>query len=247
MIAKRTIQYHVTRHCTLRCAHCGTESQAGKQKPWNVDIDLYKRDLRKIAEIFDLHELILIGGEPLLHPQIDELVKFAKENQVARVITVVTNGQLLEKQSDIFYQYIDNIRVSVYQNVNIDYAKISAFVQEKTKTYTNALLRMDDRREFRIMQAEPDPARDTQHIFETCECSITSDNPTVWDGRYYKCTGAIIANTLDSDGCDLTEAAIIEHLADNKHMKACLTCLGSSGPAFIGYQEKPIKIFRSQK
>ena len=243
MIAKRTIQYHVTRHCTLRCAHCATQSQAGKQKPWSVGIEVYKRDLIKIAEIFDLHELIIIGGEPLLHPEIDQLVKFAKEIQVARAITVVTNGQLLEKQSDMFYQHVDNIRVSVYQNVDIDYNKIVSFVQEKIKN-SDAVLRMDERSQFRIMEAEPDPARDTQHIFDTCECSITSDNPIVWDGRYYKCAGAVVANTLDSDGCDLTESAVLEHLVDTKHMTACLTCLGSSGPAFTGYQEKPIKIHR---
>ena len=246
MIYKRTIQYHVTRHCTLRCAHCATQSQAGKQKPWSVDIEVFKRDLIQISKVFNLHELLIIGGEPLLHPQIDELVKFAKQINVAKAITVHTNGQLLEKQSDTFYQYVDNINISVYPNVNINYNKIASFIENINTKYMVSL-NMSDRSRFNIMEAAPDANRDTQHIFDTCECSITSDNPIVWDGRYYKCAGAVIANTLDADGCDLNEEDVIEHLADKKHMKACLTCLGSSGPSFIGYQEKPIKIIRTRK
>ena len=81
---------YVTDRCNLDCSYC-TEYDNSVPHPPLEDL---KRWLRKIRELGTMR-IALVGGEPLLHPDIVELVRYCRELRFATSLT--TNGFLLTR------------------------------------------------------------------------------------------------------------------------------------------------------
>ena len=82
---------YVTDRCNLDCAYC-TEHDNQASHP---HIDELTRWVRKIRELGTL-KIALVGGEPLTHPNIVDLVSFCKGLGLSTSLT--TNGLLLSEQ-----------------------------------------------------------------------------------------------------------------------------------------------------
>lgn len=86
--------YYVTGQCNLNCMYCedfGARRNSANESP--LPIEQAKHILRVIRTGTDA--LFLTGGEPLTHPQIGDLVSFAKRDLRFREVTLITNGLLL--------------------------------------------------------------------------------------------------------------------------------------------------------
>ena len=82
---------YVTDQCNLDCAYC-TEYDNSRPHP---SIDDLKKWVRKIRELGTMR-IALVGGEPLVHPDIVELVRYCRELGFATSLT--TNGFLLTRK-----------------------------------------------------------------------------------------------------------------------------------------------------
>jgi MoaA/NifB/PqqE/SkfB family radical SAM enzyme len=84
-------QIVVTRRCNLSCGYCYEYDKVSKPVPFE---DLTKRfdHLRKLKTVF----VTLNGGEPLLHPQIAELVAYISKSGMIPMIN--SNGRLLTEE-----------------------------------------------------------------------------------------------------------------------------------------------------
>ncbi len=82
---------YVTDRCNLDCSYC-TEYDNSVPHPPLEDL---KKWLRKIRELGTMR-IALVGGEPLLHPDIVELVRYCRELGFATSLT--TNGFLLTRK-----------------------------------------------------------------------------------------------------------------------------------------------------
>jgi MoaA/NifB/PqqE/SkfB family radical SAM enzyme len=82
---------YVTDRCNLDCAYC-TEYDNTRPHP---SLDDLKKWIRKIRELGTMR-IALVGGEPLVHPNIVELVRFCRELGFATSLT--TNGFLLTRK-----------------------------------------------------------------------------------------------------------------------------------------------------
>lgn len=49
---------------------------------WYISIDKFERDMKRIGELFNgkVDCIHILGGEPLLHPQINALLKIARKH-----------------------------------------------------------------------------------------------------------------------------------------------------------------------
>jgi MoaA/NifB/PqqE/SkfB family radical SAM enzyme len=81
---------YVTDRCNLDCAYC-TEYDNSRPHPGIHDL---KKWVRKIRELGTMR-IALVGGEPLTHPDIVELVRYCRELGFATSLT--TNGFLLTR------------------------------------------------------------------------------------------------------------------------------------------------------
>lgn len=82
---------HILTQCNLRCRHCYINpEQHGKEK---LEIKTIETWLTALARRSPGANLILLGGEPTLHPDLAAAVKIARQLKYAS-ITIDTNGYL---------------------------------------------------------------------------------------------------------------------------------------------------------
>lgn len=96
----RNVFFHILTRCNLRCRHCYVNpEQHGRE---TLRTETVKRWLKELIHREKETNLIFIGGEPTLHPNLPLLIKAARRMGYAS-ITVDTNGfffnRILEKVS----------------------------------------------------------------------------------------------------------------------------------------------------
>ena len=97
---KRTVQFqlkqiyfYLTRGCNLRCRHCwiAPKYQTPDQSLPALPVGLF-RSIIEQAKPLGLSGVKLTGGEPLLHPEIHQLLSFISSEELS--LTLETNGVL---------------------------------------------------------------------------------------------------------------------------------------------------------
>lgn len=105
--AKRTLGikptlYHletkITEHCNLRCMGCTNFSNISKSH--NVDIADYTRDLARLSELIKVSHFYIMGGEPLLHPEVGKFALATRKYFPSSKVYVFTNTILVPKVSE---------------------------------------------------------------------------------------------------------------------------------------------------
>jgi MoaA/NifB/PqqE/SkfB family radical SAM enzyme len=118
---------HLTDHCNLQCKSCLHFSPLAP--PVFQDTGILERDCKRLAELSGgrVADICVLGGEPLLHPDITGCLDIARKYFPVDRIYLVTNGLLLLKQTDTFWQNCAKngigIEVSLYP-VDLDIEKI---------------------------------------------------------------------------------------------------------------------------
>ncbi|MDD5629558.1 MAG: radical SAM protein [Elusimicrobia bacterium] len=88
-------QLMVTEDCNLRCAYCDEYQAAAPLPP----LDELKRRI-DILDRLGVQVYDLLGGEPLLHPGIAELVRHSKSKRGgSNLVTIISNGFLLKEET----------------------------------------------------------------------------------------------------------------------------------------------------
>jgi organic radical activating enzyme len=105
-------EIHLVDRCNLNCAGCLHFSQLCKDT--NIlGLDDYENDCRRISILTDgkIANILLLGGEPLLHPNVIDLIIITRkyfpnknESNNTGIIELVTNGILLPEQNDEFWK-----------------------------------------------------------------------------------------------------------------------------------------------
>lgn len=87
------LYFYLTEGCNLRCRHCWIEPkyQGGDKSYPSLEIDLF-RSIIEQAKPLGLSGVKLTGGEPLLHPDIYEILDIIQSEDLG--LTVETNGVL---------------------------------------------------------------------------------------------------------------------------------------------------------
>jgi MoaA/NifB/PqqE/SkfB family radical SAM enzyme len=107
----RVALYHVTGQCNLNCAYCedfGARRNAASARP--LPLEQVLRILSVIRSGVDA--LFLTGGEPLTHPDIDQIVLQARQALKFRQITLISNGLLLA-QHEALLPALDRLVISL--------------------------------------------------------------------------------------------------------------------------------------
>jgi len=106
--------WEVTNACNLRCKQC--HACSGKPVPGELDTEEGKRLLESIANIGEFRMLALGGGEPLIRPDIVELVAYARK--LGLEISIATNGTLLTTELAREFKRLGVTNIAVGLNAN---------------------------------------------------------------------------------------------------------------------------------
>ena len=90
------LRLSVTGRCQLSCAYCRPDkSEAGHELPLGTLVEL----CRLLCRALPIRKIRLTGGEPLLRPDLPELVSALAGLPLQPEITLTTNGLLLEQRA----------------------------------------------------------------------------------------------------------------------------------------------------
>src|ERR1044071_130474 len=127
-VQTRSLEVHIVDHCNLKCWGCCSLSPLLPR--WCIDPADLEEDLQKARRVVSPHYLKLVGGEPTLHPAIDDCLAIARRVAIAPIVSVTTNGFLLPRASERFWQLIQALTVSLYPNPRLPDDTIS-FIQKR--------------------------------------------------------------------------------------------------------------------
>ena len=75
----KEVKIELTEQCNRWCKHCSSKARDTKYK--SLDIDIVKRIIDEAKEI-DVKNVVLTGGEATLYPKLDEVISYAKNNEL---------------------------------------------------------------------------------------------------------------------------------------------------------------------
>ena len=84
--------WEVTEACNFSCRHCHAKS--GKAGPDELTTSEAHKFIRQVRETGSFQMLVFTGGEPLIRPDIDDLLSYSKRQGMVNVIA--TNGSLID-------------------------------------------------------------------------------------------------------------------------------------------------------
>jgi radical SAM protein with 4Fe4S-binding SPASM domain len=106
--------WETTSACNLRCEQCHASS--GRAGPNELDTAEGKRLLDSIAGIDEFRMLALGGGEPLMRPDILELITYARHLGIE--LSIATNGTLLTPEMAREFKKLGVANIAVGLNAN---------------------------------------------------------------------------------------------------------------------------------
>jgi organic radical activating enzyme len=234
-IVTRALEAHVVDHCNLTCAECCSLSPHLPQ--WEVDPAHLADDLARAREVVAPHVFKLVGGEPLLHPRVVELVEIVRASRIAPRISLTTNGLLLPRTPDALWDAIDAFTISVYPRPALGADAIAAIEQRAVRF--DVELNWKHQNEFVLMnRATPsqDVATDAA-LFR--DCWIRERCHMVREGRFYTCTRSPHFHSyyrgerdFTGDGVALVgdelRDRLLAYLTRSEPLAACAHCYGGS-------------------
>lgn len=104
------VQLVVIRRCNLSCGYCNEFDETSDP----VATDELKRRIDKVAEL-GAFGLEFTGGEPMLHPELAELIAYAKTKKQFKKVMLISNAFLFneEKIEALNKAGLDHLQVSV--------------------------------------------------------------------------------------------------------------------------------------
>lgn len=119
------LETHIVDHCNLNCKACCHYCNVTDKN--FIDINKFRSDFQELSAKFDIKLIRLMGGEPLLHPDVHQFLYVTREFFPYTEIFFVTNGTLLENASEDFWKAVRQthtiIDVTKYPCVGEKFAK----------------------------------------------------------------------------------------------------------------------------
>lgn len=147
------VEFSICHHCNLNCAGC--DHFAPLAPKYQMPVEVFEKDIKQLAKITNknLQTIMLMGGEPLLHEKIEDLIKIARNNFPNSNISILTNGLLLDKKTEQFYKTCEDNKVTIAISNYIEYDKLVDFnfVNKMAKKYNLALRISNPKRQFGLL------------------------------------------------------------------------------------------------
>jgi hypothetical protein len=183
------LDYHITEHCNLNCASCSHFSNLAKEE--FADFETFERDMKQIAKIFnkDITSFCLLGGEPLLNPDIKKFLIAARAILPQSLISIITNGILLPKMSNDFWATCREHKIEIH--ITSFPIKINTIaIEEKSKEFGVVVGYKENPRYWDKPVLNINGSCNSKESFLNC---IEGTNcPRIYKGHLYPCT--IIGN-----------------------------------------------------
>lgn len=124
----RKIYIEITNCCNLHCRFCSIGTRQSEMMP----VEMF-RNIAQQAKEHTSHVYLHVKGEPLLHPQLREILDICEQNNLK--VVIVTNGTLLHEQGAML------LTKKAIRQINISLHCVSELQQLKKEEYLDEVIR----------------------------------------------------------------------------------------------------------
>ncbi|MCL2414351.1 MAG: radical SAM protein [Bacteroidales bacterium] len=185
---KLSFEVSLVDHCNLNCQCCGAFAPLADEVYY--DVGKLEKEFKRISELADgkIEFVRLLGGEPLLHPNLLEILDVAGKYFGKTQLELITNAILLDKQPPDFWVSCkkNNVKISITKYpINLPFKRI-----EKTgKKYGVAVRYFDGEKTLKTtvkFTMNTAGSADSTKNFKLCHAA---NNCTALDnGKIYPCS-----------------------------------------------------------
>lgn len=238
-----SLQYPAAYHCNLRCADCSHISPFSRPR-LGTPAEL-AADLERLSGVLHAAYFDLLGGEPLLNPELTELARLARASGIADVVSLSTNGLLLHTADEELWRHVDEVRLTVYPDAAPSREAIEAALERAETTNTFLGIRCVTRFRASLVTRPHRSALTTWLIYHSCHTAHLRQCHLLSDGRLYQCSVAIgLADYHQrlgregydprGDGLDIHASSdllgdVRRYLRRAQPLECCRYCLGTVG------------------
>lgn len=116
-----SLQFLTNSSCTLACRDCNSLIPYWKVPHYTLTAEALRSDLEALATcVTKIHRFILLGGEPLLHQNLSDLLRICAEFPMIDFVEIITNGTIIP--SEKFLADVAPLRDKFYIMIS-DYSK----------------------------------------------------------------------------------------------------------------------------
>lgn len=175
-------------HCNLRCKGC--DHFACIAEPYFVPYETICRDLERMAELMGTDGLLrmaVMGGEPLLHPDLLRILKAVRRFFPQTVIRLTTNGLLLLQQKDEFWKVCRENDVTIVNTkypIRLDHEKM----KEKAASERVKFMHFEGSENGRVSNKKIiDLSGENNPVKSFAGCHISNYGNFLMEGKLYGC------------------------------------------------------------
>jgi MoaA/NifB/PqqE/SkfB family radical SAM enzyme len=110
-VMPRVFSLYVTYNCQLACSHCFL-TQTGLLNQYTLSLETIKKVIREVKE-HNVYMVVLSGGDPLLHPNIKEILKELNDNNIVPLLGITGIDVTIEQIDMLKLAGIKNVQVSL--------------------------------------------------------------------------------------------------------------------------------------
>ena len=183
-------QVDLTRHCNMKCKYCGNFSPLAEKE--FLDLDEYRADLSRLSELFqgEAKRIILQGGEPLLHPEVNAILQMTREYFPMGDILIITNGILLPSMSKSFWETCKTCQIKLTPTeypLSFDYDACQSLAESEGVLYLAHDSNRDKAHQKKMVKflTSLEPLNSPEHNFAHCEPANRCI--TLAHGKMYTC------------------------------------------------------------
>lgn len=190
---KPYVDVHVVDHCNLRCSGC--IHFAPIASPRFLDLEAYGQDLAAFAAIPGIEEYInklyLMGGEPLLHPQLPEIIRLSRLHLPKASIALSSNGLLLKRMGEEFWRALGECQVELVLSpypIRVDYqALLELAASHGVSAYFAGDVTGSDRDKEVFFHLAIDPTGSQDPVAAHNRCPFGGRTMQIGEGRLWPC------------------------------------------------------------
>ncbi|GAB7140900.1 hypothetical protein RsTz2092_08550 [Deferribacterales bacterium RsTz2092] len=187
-VSLQSVDVHLAEHCNLGCFSCNHFSPLAEEE--FADLNITTRDLRRLSELTkgNVGIIYLVGGEPLLHPNIILFMQVARELFPDSDVHIITNGLLLLQQKPEFWEACKkyNIIMTPTKYPGVDWDKIEKRADEFGYKFTYFDFSGTSEKVSRRFALDLTGSQDMKKSYENCCMACCSIGLS--DGRLSTCS-----------------------------------------------------------
>ena len=178
------IEIHLSEHCNLNCAYCTHNCPVAEHE--FPDTEQIERDFIKLSKLTGGHikYVALLGGEPLLNPDIIRVMQIARTNIPVGKIEIITNGILLAGMKEEFWITCKNDNISVLISQYPIKLNIDKIFEIAKKYGVNVSWRKNRYNVFYSQKYDTSGKRDVNKAYENC---VGGNCTFLKEGKIYIC------------------------------------------------------------